>query len=541
VIRPAAAQAQPSSSSSNPSTLWVLFYDAQVESDNQLTELCGSGAECQLVTTVTHQFYQLSAEAYLNVTKGGRIDSFRNSEGEYVAVSDSSETTMPETSSVNCSSGLRDSFVFNVTGSVTGQVVKLSASSPTITSTETQSSGIVADYQPTAYSESGLQSFPGIKNLRWVDGYTFSDAPENLTSLTSPDGTSYASQVIDSLTIGLWQLQSYCNTYAGSVDLYVPPVCVESGSDDQGPISPPANIPSPNAVTLSDGSTINLRGSALSWSSPGNFTLNCSQTCTSDSFNFLNDSRGTIVSVSCPSGPCATITAIRGASFSLSAAGNQVTVNDFDGIVQVSALNSSSTLFLSGALGTYTQKVTVNTNENFTTLQKNTTTTYVTVPRTCSNDTILLNSGQPISGGLNSIQFCVPAGQVTRLQISVPPSLQDVTGLYTATSNSSAIAMLASGENKTGTAASGVMALSGLPTEMPIPLISPSGNDLVTIAVNNTGSANAVVTFQLQFQSLTTASTSSTTSYLLVTAIVPVVLVVASYLVIRNRRHASRR
>ncbi|MGD0638536.1 MAG: hypothetical protein ABSA72_10915 [Nitrososphaerales archaeon] len=216
-------------------------------------------------------------------------------------------------------------------------------------------------------------------------------------------------------------------------------------------------------------------------------------------------------------------------------------MNDFDGIVQVSALNSSSTLFLSGALGTYTQKVTVNTNENFTTLQKNTTTTYVTVPRTCSNDTILLNSGQPISGGLNSIQFCVPAGQVTRLQISVPPSLQDVTGLYTATSNSSAIAMLASGENKTGTAASGVMALSGLPTEMPIPLISPSGNDLVTIAVNNTGSANAVVTFQLQFQSLTTASTSSTTSYLLVTAIVPVVLVVASYLVIRNRRHASRR
>ena len=126
-------------------------------------------------------------------------------------------------------------------------------------------------------------------------------------------------------------------------------------------------------------------------------------------------------------------------------------MNDLDGIVQVGALNSGGTVFLSGALGTYSQRVTVNANESFTTLQKNDTTTYATVPRTCNSGTILLNSGQPISGDLNTIQFCVPAGKVTRSQFSVPPSLQNMISLYTATSNSSAIAILASGENKTST------------------------------------------------------------------------------------------
>ncbi len=530
VIRSAGAQAQ-----SNPSGLWTLSYDAQVESDTQSTEVYSANGVSQVITYSTHQFYQLVAESYLNVTKGGKVDSFRTSEGEYLGMSSYSEVqTVPTMIGVvNCSAEKGNSFVFNVTGSVTGQAVKLSVSSMTNTRNETQSSGEDVDaYCPTSlYSESGMQSFPGIKYLRWVDGYIVSIAPENQTSQTSPNGSTEVSLTIDSVTIGLQRLQSYCE--------YLPPVCVESGNDDQGPSSPPVNIPSPNTVTLSDGSTIHLGGSMLSWSSPGNFTLNCPQTCASDSFNFLNDSLGTIVNVNCPSGPCATITAIRGANFSLSAAGNQVTVNDFDGIVGVRALNSSSTIFLSGAPGTDSQKVTVNTNENFAALQNNATTTYAAVPRTCNGGTIPLNSGQPISGDLNSTQFCVPAGQVTRLQFSVPPSLQDITSLYTATSNSSAIAILASGENKTGTAASEVMALSGIPTEMPIPLISPSGNDPVTIAVNNTGSANAVVTFQLQFPSLT-ATTASTTTYLLVAASVFAVLVVASYLVIRNRRHASR-
>ena len=125
------------------------------------------------------------------------------------------------------------------------------------------------------------------------------------------------------------------------------------------------------------------------------------------------------------------------------------------------------------------------------------------------------------------------------MQFSVPPSLQDMTSLYTATSNSSAIAIIASGKNKTGTTVSGDMALSGIPTEMPIPLISPSGNDPVTIAVNNTGSANAVVVFQLQFPT-TGGGGIPVLSYLLIAAIAFAVLVVASYLVIRRRRPASR-
>jgi hypothetical protein len=215
-------------------------------------------------------------------------------------------------------------------------------------------------------------------------------------------------------------------------------------------------------------------------------------------------------------------------------------VNDFDGIVRVGALNSSSTVFLSGALGTYSQKVTVNTNEDFMALQKNATTTYATVPRICNGGTFDLNGGQPISGDLNSIQFCVPAGQVTSLQFSVPPSLQDMISLYTATSNSSAITIIASGENKTGTTANGIMAISGIPTEMPIPLVSPTGNDPVTIAVNNTGSANAVVVFQLQFPTVGGGGIPEL-SYLTVGLIAFAVLGVASYLVIRNRTHASRR
>jgi len=531
VIRPAGAQSSPSGAVSCQ-TCWTLFYDAQVESDYVSTIVSSPAYASGTVAESSHQFYQLTAETYLNVTKDGKVDTFRTSDGEFLATSDFSEV-----GSVVCSAEKRDSFVFDVTGSVTGQAVKLAASSPTITQTET--SGSPSSYCPiSTYSESTLQSFPGIKHLRWVDGYTFSIAPENTTSRTYSTFNVTSTEVyqtIDSLTIGLYRLQSYCTQYAGSSEP-LPPVCVESGNDDQGPISPPVSIPSPNTVTLSDGSTIHLGGSTLSWSSPGNFTLNCPRTCASDSFNFLNDSQGTIVNVNCPTGPCATITALRGANFSLSAVANHATVNDFDGIVQVNALNSSSTIFLSGALGTYGQKVTVNTNENLTTLQKNATTTYVTVPRTCNGGTI--NTGQPISGDLNSIQFCVPAGQVARLQFSVPPSLQNIESLYTATSNSSAIAMLVSGENKTGAAASGAMALSGIPTEMPIPLISPSGNDPISIAVNNTGGANAVVTFQLQFPSLSSASTTSTTSYLLVTAIVFAVLVVASYLVIRNRRHA---
>ncbi len=529
VIQRAAAQAQ-----SNPSGLWVLSYDAQVEYDYET--YAGNGQP--LIESYTNS-YQLVAQSYLNVTTGGKVDTFRTSEGEYVAM-----TNEIGAGTYGCGVEERNSFVFDVTGSVTGQAVKLSASSPTITQNETQSSGYVANCQYQSFADAAyLRSFPGIKHLRWVDGYTFSIAPENQTSQIV-DGNLVVSQVVQSVTISLQRLQSYCESFTdspGGQYSYLPPVCVESGYDDQGPISPPVDIPSPNTVTLSDGSTVHLGGSALSWSSPGNFTLNCPQTCASDSFNFLSDSWGTIVNVDCPSGPCATITAIRGANFSLSAAGNQVTVNDFDGIVGVRALNSSSTIFLSGALGTQSQKVTVNTNEGFTALQNNATTTYATVPRTCNGGTILLNSGQPISGDLNSTLFCVPAGQSTRLQFSVPPSLQNIESLYMATSNSSAIAILASGETKTGTAASGVVALSGIPTEMPIPLISPSGNDQVTIAVNNTGSANAVVTFQLQFPSSSTGGGGIPEfSYLLVTAIVLTVLVVASYLVIRNRRRVSR-
>jgi hypothetical protein len=374
-----------------------------------------------------------------------------------------------------------------------------------------------------------------------VDGYTFSNEQENITSHTYSTFNVTSTeefQTIDSVTIGLYRLQSYCTQYTGSSEP-LPPVCVESGSDDQGLISPPVNIPSPNTVTLSDGSTIHLGGSTLSWSSPGNFTLNCPQTCTSDSFNFLNDSWGTIVNVNCPSGPCATITALRGADFSLLAAGNQVTVNDFDGIVQVSALNSSSTVFLSGAVGTYSQKATVNTNENLTALKNNITTTYASVPRMCNGDTIVANSGQPISGDLNSIQFCVPAGRVIRLQFSVHPSLQNIESLYTATSNSSAIAILATGENKTGAAASGVMALSGIPTEMPIPLVSSSGNDPVTIAVNNTGSSNAVVAFQLQFPSGGVGTPESLLEIVVIFAIVALVAIVVGLLLVRRAQRAK--
>jgi hypothetical protein len=522
---------------SNPAGLWTLFYETQHESD-----------ESGLPYWNFHYYSQVATHSYLNVTEEGKVDTFRTSEGEFLKESSGFDITGTPPTEYVCSAETRDSFAFDVTGSVTGQVGSLSASSLSITQTETQSSGNI---QCLSFSGEGaakfMQSFPGDKQLPWVDGYVFSIMKETQAS----QGEGLFGQDIRSITVGLQQLQSYCK---------MSPVCVGSGKDDQGPISPPASIPSPNTATLSDGSTIHLGGSTLSWNSPGNFTLSCQQTCASDSFDFLRGSWGTILNVNCPSGSCATITAIRGANFSLSAAGNHVTVNDFDGIIRVGARNSSSAVFLSGALGAYSQKVTLNTNENLTTLQKNATTTYATVPRTCKSGTVLFNSGRPISGDLSSIQFCVPAGQVTRLQFSVPPSLQNLTSLYTATSNSSAIAVLASGENTTGTTASGIMALSGIPTEMPIPLISPSGNDPVTITVNNTGSATALVMFQLQFPSLsvalsTTPTTSSPTTSatasstggggipefpLQTIAVVAIVAIVAgSYLLVRQRRRVK--
>ena len=478
MIPSAGAQTQ-----SSTGGLWTLFYETQHESVE-------SGSSFDF-----NYFSQVVTHSYLNVTEEGKVVTFRTSEGEFY------KESVGFNDAGVCSAEERDSFAFDVAGSVTGQVGSLSASSLIITQSGTQSSGNI---KCLSFSGEGAAKFtrifPGDKQLPWVDSYIFSDMKETSQMI---QGVFYLD--IRSITVGLQQLQSYCKTSS---------VCVESGKDGQGQVSPPTNIPSPNTVTLSDGSAINLGGSTLSWSSPGNFTLSCPETCAADSFNFLRDSWSTNVNVNCPSGPCATITAIHGANFSLSAAANHVTVNDLDGIVRVQAPNSSSTTFLSGALGTYSQKVTLNTNENLTTLQKNSTTAYATVPRTCTSGTILLNSGQPVSGDLNSIQFCVPAGQVSRLQFSVPPSLQNMTSLYTTTSNSSAVTMLASGDNTTGTTARGVMVLSGIPTEMPIPLVSPSGNDPVTIAVNNTGDVNAVVTFQLQFPFLTVTNptTSSTTS-----------------------------
>jgi hypothetical protein len=501
VVRRADAQAQ-----SNPAGLWTLFTDTQ--DDQTVTQPPPDWNE--------HFSSQLVTQNYLNITEDGEVDTFRTSQGEFIL-----DYVAYLNGALTCSGDIRISFVFNVTGSVTGQAGTLSASSPSKTQTEGQTNGPSSECSPL-YTERAkvFGHVTGLEDLPWADGNTFSNLLDRQALQSEPGGPPAFYQDIQSTTVGLWRLQSYCSMYTGQPGgkySYLPPVCVGSGNDDQGPISPPVNVNSPNTVILSDGSTIHLGGSALSWNSPGNFTLECPQTCASDSFNLLRGSRGTIVNVNCPSGPCATITATSGANFSLSAASNHVTVNDFDGIVRVGARNSSSAVFLSGALRTYSQKVTVDTNENFTTLQKNATTTYATVPRTCNSGSILLNSGQPISGNLNSIQFCVPAGQVTRLQFSVPPSLQNMTSYYTATCNSSAISMLASGENSTGTTANGIMAPSGIPTEMPIPLISPSGNDPVTIVVNNTGSATALVTFQLQFPFLsvtnpTTTSTTPTTS-----------------------------
>lgn len=338
------------------------------------------------------------------------------------------------------------------------------------------------------------------------------------------------------------------------------------GTDNQGPISPPVDIPSPNSITLSDGSSIGLGGSTLAWKSPGNFTLNCTQTCGSDSFNFQRNSRGTDVRVTCPAGPCARLTAIGGASFSLSTTANSVTVKDQDGVVQVSSPNSGTTIFLSGVLGSYSQSAVVHAHENSSDLQKSAATTYLSAPKVCNSGTVSLNSGQPITGNL-VVQFCALAKQVTNLQFNVPPSLQNRTAVYTVVSNSSALGMMSSGEDSTGGRTTGGMTLTGVPTLMPILLVSPSGSDPVTIAVNNTGASTALVTFQLQFPVLSVAnsttisttsiltstssspnSTSSTSStgggipefpFQLVAASVFTAILVASYLMVRQRRTAS--
>lgn len=532
VIRPAVAQSQ-----SNPAGLWILLVDSQTdygETVNQSMTIITSP-----YVTNLHTYQELALEAYLNVTKDGTITSFGTSGGEYLEMYSYSYTEFPPSQPAyvyGCSSELRQSFVLNINGSVTDQRAKLSGSHLTITQNENQTMGNdVASCSLTdaaSYFESSVLELLANKHLPWVDNFTFSSAPESQQYQTNV-GVTQSEQTISIVNVALFRLQSYCAQYTAPDS---PPVCVASGVDDQGPISPPVNIPSPNTVTLPDGSTINLGGSTLSWNSPGNYTLDCSQDCASDSFNFVGGSRGTIVSVNCPSGPCATITAISGANFSLSAEANHVTVNDFDGVVRVGALNSSSTVYLSGTPGTYSQRVTVNTNENLTTLQKNVTSTYATVLQICNSGTTLLNSGKPISGDLSSIQFCVPPGQVSKLQFYVPPSLQGKTGFYTATSNSSTIAMTESGENNTGGTASGIMALSGIPTEMPITLVSSSGNDLVTVVVNNTGSAAALVMFRLQFPSLTTSTSSNNTLLYTTVVVLLVAAIMATVWAVRRKK-----
>jgi hypothetical protein len=291
-----------------------------------------------------------------------------------------------------------------------------------------------------------------------------------------------------------------------------------TGSDAQGPISVGAVIDSPNTVMLSDGSQLTLPAGTLTWDAPGSFTLTCTTVdeCAGAlrfTANFAPPSDGTSVQV-VPVG--VQITLVDDANFSASVTASDVTVNDYDGVFQVTGLNGTGTVFLSGLQGQYGQKVTTFGNETLSSMEGNVTTAYRAAPSTCETGVVILDSGQPISGNLTgsqAVQFCVPARTITTLQFSVPPSLQNQTTTYTMISNSTA-KIMASGENGTGGQVNGEMFLAAVPTRMPILLISPSGDDPVTIGVNNTGRGTALVEFQLAFghQSLSSITTTSSTS-----------------------------
>jgi hypothetical protein len=285
---------------------------------------------------------------------------------------------------------------------------------------------------------------------------------------------------------------------------------LSTATDSSGTISPPVDVVAPNTISFSDGSSIDLQSGTLAWTSPGDFILNCIQSCGEDLFNFLQGSYGTEVQVGGDDGTA--ITAVRGANFSLTYGAAGTTVDVYDGVVLVSALNSSASTLLEGSQGAYSQAVTLSGNDTYTQIQSNVTTSYQTQPSTCPTGTVLLDSGQPIAGnltGTQGIQVCVAAGEVTTLQFSVPPSLQSETSLYSTLSNSSSLGIVVSDN---GGKNSGDLFLTGVPSQMPISLAGTSGNDLVSVAFNNTGSSTARVLFQLQFLKNSSQPSTSTTS-----------------------------
>ncbi len=194
----ARAQAQ-----SNPAGLWTLFTDAQ--DDQNVTATDGWNI---------HYNSQLASQSYLNVTEEGKVDTSGTPEGEYLF-----EFIGYLNGSLACSGEIRVSFVFGVTGSVTGQAANLSASSPSITQSENQTSGL-SECSGLLTSRANVfqpQRITGLEDLPWVDGYTFSTLTDRQTSQTLPGGGTASYQDIHSVTVGLWQLQTYCNMYTSQL------------------------------------------------------------------------------------------------------------------------------------------------------------------------------------------------------------------------------------------------------------------------------------------------------------------------------------
>ena len=288
-----------------------------------------------------------------------------------------------------------------------------------------------------------------------------------------------------------------------------------SGTDNQGAVSPPATIAFPNTLVLSDGSKIELQpGETVQWESPAEFSLNCNGVsgCAASLWNFVsNYLREPVLSDS----GVAMVAAVRGLNLSLAFKAGQAVVEVYDGAALVTTMESNSSFPLSGAQGVYSQEVSVQGNETVPEIAANVTTTFSHIPSPCQSGAVSFNSGNPIEGnltGTSGIEFCVSAGQTTTVQFSVPPALQNLTTLYSFASNSSRLSVKATGSSSSGANPSGYMTTIGLFAQMPFPLASPSGDDRVSVSVNNTGSSTAVALLQLQLFPKATSSTTTTTT-----------------------------
>ena len=176
----------------------------------------------------------------------------------------------------------RYSFLFNVTGSVVGQAAELSAFAPSTQSSKTQTSGSESCGGSAETAAEKVASFESdVLGLPWADGFTSSIASDTSHSFSTVQGRRHSQQLAFGRSRNVAKRHPIRRTIMHTASRSAStPVTTTNADFSAGQYS------FPEQRNPSDGSTIHLGGSALSWNSPGTTPSTVLQTCASDSFDF---------------------------------------------------------------------------------------------------------------------------------------------------------------------------------------------------------------------------------------------------------------